>query len=80
LRARERKFKVRVRLPRPPSVGTSQPSLSFKPKANLRSTTSSEESGSTAAIQPTPATQRLRRSSRMRTAVLPKKTYVVLDE
>jgi len=80
LRARERKFKVKVKLPRPPSVVTSQAPLSSKPKANLRSTTSSQASGSAAAVQPTPASQPLRRSGRMRTAVLPKKTYVVLDQ
>jgi len=78
LRARERKFKVKVKLPRPPSAISSQPSLSSRPKANLRRTTSTEASGSTANTSSSKP-QPLRRSGRMRTAVLPKKTYVVSD-
>jgi len=79
LRARDRKFKVKVKLPRPPSTVTSQPSLSSKPEANLRRT-SSIEASSSAANTSSSKPQPLKRSERMRTVVLPEKTYVVLDQ
>jgi len=76
---RERKFQVKVKLPRPPSAVTSQPSLSSRPKVNMRRTTATEALGfatNTSSSKPQP----LRRSGRMTTIVLPKKTYVDLDK
>ena len=75
---RENNFKVKVKLPRPPTP-TSHPSLSSKLKVSFIRTMSREAPNSAAGTlssQPQP----LRRSKRMRTIVFPKKTYIALDK
>jgi len=75
----KRKFQVKVKLPRHLLAVTSEPSLSSKPKGNFSRPSSTEASGSvanTSSSKPQP----LRRSGRMRTVVLLKKAYIVLDQ